>query len=60
METYRVLVFEGGIDAITDPYSPALTFKDISWDEAVELCRLSFPQGYGAVIWQHEEVGADG
>ena len=57
---YRVLVFQGDIDAITDPYSPALSFNGITWEEAVELCRLSFAQGYGAVIWRHEEVGADG
>ena len=60
MNKYRVLVFEGDIDALTDVYSPALSFDGISWDEAVQLCRLSFTQGYGAVIWQHEEVGADG
>ena len=55
METYRVLVFEGDIDAVIDPYSPALTFKDISWDEAVELCRLAFSQKFGCVLWQIQE-----
>ena len=55
METYRVLVFEGDIDAVIDPYSPALTFKDISWDEAVELCRLAFSQKFGCVLWQVQE-----
>jgi len=55
METYRVLVFEGDIDAVIDPYSSALTFKDISWDEAVELCRLAFSQKFGCVLWQVQE-----
>jgi len=55
METYRVLVFEGDIDAVIDPYSPALTFKDMSWDEAVELCRLAFSQKFGCVLWQIQE-----
>jgi len=57
---YRVLVFQGDIDAIIDPYSPALSFKGITWEEAVELCRLSFAQGYGAVIWRHEAEAQDG
>ena len=51
---------DGDIDAVIDLYSPALTFKVISWDEAVDLCRLSFSLGYGAVIWQNKEVDADG
>ena len=59
MGIYRVLVFEGGIAAITDPYSPALTFKDISWDEAVELCRLAFSQKFGCVLWQVQEEESD-
>ncbi len=55
MGKFRILVFEGELDAITDPYSPALTFKGISWDEAVELCRLAFSQKFGCVLWQVQE-----
>ena len=57
---YKVLVFQGDVEAIIDPYSPALSFDGIAWEEAVELCRLSFTQGYGAVIWRHEAEAQDG
>lgn len=38
----------------------SLKYENVSWNEATELARLSFKEGYKLVIWQMddgEEVG---
>lgn len=44
---YRVLVFDGvDLEALVDVYSPALTFYDLSWDEAPPLVCAGIRRGY--------------
>ncbi len=58
---YRVYVFEGhNLSALEDDYVPALTFDRLTWEESVELCRVSFMQGYGCILWQIEGGGSNG
>ena len=55
---FRVIVFEGqDLSALEDNFTPALTFDHLTWDEAIGICRASFKQGFGCVLWQREEGG---
>ena len=53
---YTVIPINGNfLDAI-DPSTELLRFDGLFWDEAVELCRLSFLQGFECVIWRQADT----
>lgn len=51
---YTVLAVNGDFADAIIPETDSLRYDGLSWDEAVELCRLSFMQGYECVIWRME------
>ena len=52
-ELFSVIAIEETLSAyMDDPTSPALIYNRLTWEEAVELARLSFRQGFRVVIWQ--------
>lgn len=53
---YTVLPIAGNFMDVLDPTTDMLRFDGLSWTEAVELCRLSFMQGFQCVLWQQAGV----
>ena len=54
-QRFTVLAVDGAFLDAADPGTDALRFDGLTWEEAVELARLSFDQGYQIVVWQAEE-----
>ena len=51
-ELFTVLAIDGGLEEwAEDVTTPSLEYSGLSWAEAVELCRLSFKNGFRCVIW---------
>lgn len=55
--TYTVIPIDGSFLDVLDSGTDSIRYDGLSWDEAVELCRLSFMQGYEVVIWRITENG---
>ena len=52
---YTVRPIDGDVfDFVEDMTTESLKYEGLKWSEAVELCRLSFMQGFRCVIWQTE------
>ena len=54
-QRFTVLAVDGAFLDAADPGTDALRFYGLTWEEAVELARLSFDQGYQIVVWRAEE-----
>lgn len=60
-EFFTVLALDGElVDYLERPDLPFLTFTRLSWEEAVQLCRLSFRQGFRCVVWQTGTIETGG
>lgn len=60
-ERFSLFVIDGEpVDWSNDPTVPCLRYEGLAWEEAVELCRLSFDQGYTAIIWRIDVSDAGG
>ena len=55
---FTVIAVDGDAAGILEPFTDSLRYDGLSWSESVELCRLSFMQGFQCVIWKQEQ-GAD-
>lgn len=55
MMMYSVTVINGNYLDAADIETETLHYDGLSFDEAVELCRLSFSQGYECVIWRGDK-----
>ena len=55
--SYTVLPINGSFLDVLDPGTESLRYDGLSWEEAVELWRISFNQGYECVIWRVVENG---
>ena len=52
-DRYDVLAIDGELKDLFDDYAlSSLRYNDLSWDEVIVLCRLSFARGFVCVIWQ--------
>ena len=59
-ELYSLFIIDGDPVAwADDPTCPYLKYQAISWEKAVELCRLSFDEGYTAIIWRLDSGEAE-
>ncbi len=62
-EKYSLFAIDGDItDWANDPTVPYLKFTDLSWNEASEICRFSFREGYSCVLWsvsEKDKAGGD-
>ena len=60
-DRYDVFAVDGELKDLFDEYTaPCLRFNDLTWEEAVELCRLSFARGFVCVVWQAGAGGKEG
>ena len=48
---FDILIFDSDLENVLEIGTPELQFSGLQWNEAVELCRMSFAQGFKAVIW---------
>lgn len=53
--TFTVVVIDGHWTTQDQYDQDSLHYEGLSWQEASELVRLSFLQGYEAVIWRMED-----
>ena len=53
--TFAVVVIDGHYFTQDQYGQDALRYEGLTWAEATELIRLSFIQGYEAVIWRIED-----
>ena len=52
---FTVIAVNGNAADILEPFTDSLRYDGLSWSERVELCRLSFMQGFQCVIWKQED-----
>ena len=52
---FTVIADNGNAADILEPFTDSLRYDCLSWSESVELCRLSFMQGFQCVIWKQEQ-----
>lgn len=52
---FSVLVINGSFATLDQCQEDSLQYDGLTWAEAQELVRLSFVQGYEAVIWRLED-----
>lgn len=51
---FTVVVIDGEASEMCEPYTNLLRYDGLTWADSVELVRLSFAQGFQAVIWRQE------
>lgn len=51
-ERFTLIVVDGEAADIGDFYTPSIRYDGLTWDESVQLARLSFTQGFEIVIWK--------
>lgn len=51
-ERFTVIVVDGETADIGDFDTPSIRYDDLSWEESVQLARLSFNQGFEIVVWK--------
>ncbi len=56
---FSVIPIDGQAVDLCTPYTESLRYDGLTWSEAVELCRLSFMQGFQVVIWMVDECGEE-
>lgn len=56
---FTVIVVDGEVVDLCEPYTSSLRYNDLEWEDAVALVRMSFEQGYQAVIWKIDEEGGE-
>ena len=49
-ERFTVIVVDGEAADIGDFDTPSIRYDDLSWEESVQLARLSFNQGFEIVV----------
>ena len=54
-QSFTVIAVNGCFLDCADPSTDSLRFDWLTWNEAVELARLSFLQGFEIVIWRMPE-----
>ncbi len=61
-QRFTVIPIDGNACEMADPFTPSLCYAGLTWDESVELARLSFEQGFQVVIWKEgdQEEGGSG
>lgn len=56
-ERFELIIIDGVFqDFVYDLGQPYLRFSELTWTNTVELCRLSFDQGFQCIIWRPEQA----
>lgn len=56
-ETFTLIVVDGSFLDVTDIGTDSVRFNGLTWEESVELARLSFRNGHEVVLWREETEG---
>lgn len=51
-ELFTVIVIDGEATDLCDIDTSSIRYDGLTWDESVQLARLSFVQGFEIVIWK--------
>ena len=54
---FTVIPVDGEAVNLCDCVTESLRYDNLTWDEALELVRLSFLQGFEVIIWKIEPEG---
>lgn len=49
---FTVIVVDGAAVDMGDCSTSSLKYRDLTWEQSVDLAKLSFLQGFELVIWQ--------
>ena len=49
---FTVIPVNGEAVTAGDPYTESLRYDGLTWEDAIELVRLSFMQGFEVIIWK--------
>jgi len=52
---FCVVVVDGEAQDMGDFDTPSIRYDGLSWEESVQLARLSFEQGFEIVIWKLDD-----
>lgn len=59
MEKYSLQIIRGNSLDITDFENDVIRFTNMTWAEALRLCKLSFAEGYAVTLWREDGEEAD-
>ena len=51
-DRFTVIVVDGEAVDLGNFDTPSVRYDNLSWNESVELARLSFKQGFEIVVWK--------
>ena len=57
--TYTLLLIDGELGAVNDPYTSVLRFEGLTKTEALDLAERSMMQGYCVASWIEPEGDAE-
>lgn len=56
-ERFVVIVIDGEAADMGDFSTPSIRYDNLTWEESVQLARLSFSQGFEIVVWKLDNDG---
>lgn len=56
-ERFTIIVVDGEAADIGDFSTDSIRYDNLTWEESVQLARLSFKQGFEIVIWKLDREG---
>lgn len=51
-EKFTVIVVDGEAADMGDFATPSIRYDGLTWEQSVELAKLSFAQGFEIVLWK--------
>ena len=57
-EKFTLIVIDGHFADFFDLSTDSVKFEGLTWEESVQLAKISFRNGHEVVIWK-QELGAD-
>lgn len=55
-ERFVLIVIDGHFSDFFDPSTDSVKFEGLTWEESVQLAKISFRNGHEVVIWEQERV----
>ena len=53
---FVVIVVDGEAAAMNDYSTSSIRYNDLTWEQSVELAKLSFSQGFELVLWKQSDA----
>lgn len=54
---FTVIVVDGAAIDAADACTDSIKYSDLTWEDSVELARLSFMQGFEIIVWKQDDEG---